>query len=284
VSDSREPLDVVVPAGSDDLDGLLPVCLRQLHRHVRPLGRVHVVTPCARSARAALAAAAPDLLRSVRVVEDGDVCPEAAALPPWFRQQYLKLHVDRVGAGPRVLVVGADTVVLDPVDLSDLLDDRGRPLVRFFRYPRPNEHLAFERARVRRVAGLLGVVPARTLVMGDFVCDLFLFDVAVLRDLRTRLAARGGLLAHVSTLGAREGHDNRFGEWTAYAVHALEAFEDAASARLAEPGFFGQVHSASDLARPDRYAARVVHLAWKPGAQAFLDGLRGSGRLAAEGA
>jgi hypothetical protein len=280
VTASGSPVDVVVPAGPDDVAGFLPVSLRLLLRWVTPLGAVHVVTPDAEVARAALAANDERLLHRVGVVTDDGCWPEVGVLTPWFRQQYIKLHVDRVATGPRVLVVGADTLVLGPVDISGLLDAEGRPELRFFRYTRPSDHLVFERERVRQVAALLGTTPARSLVPGDFVCDLFLFEVAVLRSLRARFATRGGLLELLSRLGARQGYDNRFGEWTAYAVHALDGIADPVSLRLADPAFFGQVHSRWDLTNPDRYASRVVHFAWKAdGPERLLADLRASGRL-----
>jgi hypothetical protein len=214
---------------------------------------------------------------------DSAVCPEAAAWQPWFRQQFIKLHADRVAAGERIVVLGADTLVLDPVDQSELVAADGRPRLRFFRYPHPARHLAFERARVLNVAALLGVAPDRSFMLGDFVCDLFVMQRSVLASLRRHLAGRGGLLSHLNSLGNRRGADNRFGEWTLYAVFVLDILSDHPSLELAEDTWFKQVHSANDLRRPEWHRAKIVHFAHAPGGPAAaLRDLAELSRLAVE--
>lgn len=257
-------IDAVVLACPDDVDGLLATSLGLLFEHFAQLARVHLVTPDVAAVRGLIERLPDDRRACVHVWSDAQVCPEAIHLPPWFRQQYLKLHADRLAAGPRLVVLSGDTLILDPMAESDLLDRQGRPLVRYFRSDRPDLHLQFERRRVRNVARLLGVEPQRALLFGDLVCDLFLFDVALLQALRRHLALRGGLLRALESLGPRRGADDRFGEWTAYAVFCLELAGIPMTARRAEPDFFGQLHSPWEMRRPDRYRQRIVHFAWKP--------------------
>ena len=121
--------------------------------------------------------------------------------------------------------------------------------------------------------------PCCSFIPGDFICDLFLFDADVLRALRTRLAARRALGQVLHGFGPRQGPDNRFGEWTAYAVFCLDVIH--ADVRLAPstPDFFGQIHSRWDLVRGDRFPSRVVHFVAEPnGAEAILDDLLRQGR------
>ncbi len=273
-------LELVVLAGAHDVDGLLRITLSLAVAHLGPLTRVHLVTPDPNAAREIAHWVATGAGVSLEVWGDAQICPEAAHLPPWFRQQYLKLHADRLVASPRVIVLGADTLVLDPVGEADLTDADGLPLLRWFRYDRPNRHLPFERRRVLNVARLLDVTPRRSLLLGDFICDLFLFDVGLLRGLRQRFAAGGGLLSVLEALGPRQGADDRFGEWTAYAVHCLETPGTPVTPRLSGPDFFGQLHSPWELRRPDRYIPKIVHFVWKPpDVGLVLDDLAQCGRL-----
>ncbi len=133
------------------------------------------------------------------------------------------------------------------------------------------------------VARLLGVEPNHSFVPGDFVCDLFLFDVEVLRALRAHLAERRTLAEVLRGLGPRQGSDNRFGEWTTYAVFALDVIDAGVRLVPSPPDFFGQIHSRRDLLRKDRFSSRVVHFAAEPGGtESILDDLVREGRLAGE--
>ncbi len=272
--------DVLVCASTADIGGLLRVCLGLILRNFEPLGRIHIVTPRPEAVRRLLDAC-PDLgAGRIAVRSDGEVCPEALDLHPWFRQQCIKLHADRLAQTSAIVCVGADTLILDPITVNDLVDRDGRHLLRYFRYGRPNPHLYFERQRVLNVAHLLRVEPRRSFMPGDFICDLFLFDADVLRALRTRLAERRALGQVLHGFGPRQGPDNRFGEWTAYAVFCLDVID--ADVRLAPstPDFFGQIHSRWDLMRGDRFSSRVVHFVAEPnGTEAILDDLVRQGRL-----
>jgi hypothetical protein len=276
-------MEFVVCASPLDVAEWLPTSLRQLFHNCPWARRVHVVSPQLGPARTVADGLPVQWRRRTTVLTDSAVCPEAAALYPWFRQQFIKLHADRVAAGERIVVLGADTLILDPVERSDLLAADGRPRLRFFRYAHPARHLAFERSRVLNVAAFLGVTPERSFVVGDFVCDLFVMQRSVLLSLRHHLADGGGLLDHLSSLGKRRGADNRFGEWTLYAVFVLDVLRADPPLELAEDTWFKQIHSANDLRRPGWHRAKIVHFAHAPGGPAAaLRDLAGLSRLAVE--
>lgn len=264
-------LDVLVCAGRRDVGGLLTTSLRLLRQHLVPATTVTVVTPDPQRAWQRIH---DDLGRqfatSVNVRADDEVCPEAEGMPAWFRQQFIKLHADRVTRGRHVACVSADTVILRPIRATDLFDQAGRPLLRYFRHEPPNPHLPFERGRVLNVARLLDTNPCRSLPLGDFICDLFVFDVELLRALRAHLTAiNGDLTTMLRRFGTRQGSDDRFGEWTAYAVFLLDVLDpspEAAGFALYAGGarWFRQVHERSGMLRPDRYDASVVHFVWQP--------------------
>ncbi|MGH3885181.1 MAG: DUF6492 family protein [Pseudonocardiaceae bacterium] len=272
--------DVLICASRSDITGLLPTAIALLLANFSPLAHVHVVTPDVGSAEPVLVAMPEHQVASISIWSDDEVCPEARDLDPWFRQQYIKLHADRVTSKPRIVCLGADTLILDPVSAPDLIDPDGRPRLRFFRYGRPNRHLDFERQRVLNVAQMLSVEPRRSFLLGDFICDLFLFDVEILRALRAHIAVRMTLAELLATLGKRQGWDNRFGEWTAYAVFCLDVIEADIRVTPSTPAFFGQIHSRRDMERTDRYASRIVHFATEPGGtETVLADLVREGRL-----
>lgn len=268
-------------AGPADVRGLLPVSLRLLMEHCPWVGLVHVVTP--ELGRVRQVVDGVDGGPRVVVHADRDVCgARAARLPGWFRQQYVKLHADRVCDTDIVVCVGADTLVLDPLDEHQLVA-RGEPVLRFFRYAEPAPHLNFERSRLRAVADLLRVEPGRSFLPGDFICDVFPFATGHLQALRAHVDAiygPDGLAALLEGLGAPRPPDGRFGEWTSYAVFVLDAIGCHPPLRLADPRWARQVHVPEDLQRPDALRAHVLHLVHKPtDASVVLDALSAAGRL-----
>jgi Family of unknown function (DUF6492) len=277
-------LDVLVCAGRSDVGGLLASCLSLLFVNFEPLGRVHLITPETAAAERLLDRLSAAQRARISVRSDYDVCPEAAGMSGWFRQQYLKLNADRIVERERVVCLGADTLLLERVTWEDLLDPEDRPFVRYFRYRWPNQHLDFERNRVLNVARLLRIRPVRSFLLGDFVCDLFLVEARVLRGLREHLAERAELADVLTGLGARIGPDNRFGEWTVYAVFVLDVLAGSGvRVRAAEPNYFGQIHSQHDLLRADGYRCKIVHFAQEPGGTgSVLADLAQAGRLPAE--
>lgn len=264
-------LDVMMCVGPRDVHGLLGVTLKLLFENFGQLGRLHVVTPTVQAVRRLLDSIPHQRAHEARVVADDDVCPEASRLDPWFRQQYVKLHADRVSDERFVVCLGADALILQPVQVRDFFTAEGRPILRWFPHRMPDRHLRFERGRVRNVAELLDVAPRRSLAAGDFICDMFLFDRDSLRALRAHLAGRLPLLEVLAGIGPRCGADNRFGEWTLYAVYCLDVAGGAAVGLVRSPGdFFGQVHGRLDMLRPGRYRPRVLHFATEPGGTAAV--------------
>ena len=273
--------DVLMCAGPADVRGLLRVSLRLLLGQCPWVGHVHVITPEPERARSVVKGAYG--MANVTVHADRDVCgARAVRLPGWFRQQYIKLHADRVCDTNVVVCVGADTLVLDPLDEHELVV-RDEPVLRFFRYPEPAPHLNFERFRVRAVAELLRVEPGRSFLPGDFICDVFPFATEHLRALRAHVDAiygPDGLATLLEGLGVPRPPDGRFGEWTAYAVFVLDAAGCRPPLQLADPQWARQVHVPADLQRADVLQAHVLHLVHKPaGVTAMLNALSAAGRL-----
>jgi hypothetical protein len=176
--------------------------------------------------------------------------------------------------------MGADTLVIEKVGFDDLFED-GRPIIRFFDDSR--RHKLFELDRVKNLSAALRVQPTRSAILADFICDLFPMERGVLASLRVFLASKvdGGLLGWLRSLGPRDGFDNRFGEWTLYALYVLDILGGPVPVRNGSNERWAvQVHSRRDMERPDRYDSRIVHFAWKvPGASTIVEDMDACGRL-----
>jgi hypothetical protein len=276
-------VEVALFAGSADIPGFLVPALQCLDASCRWIERTTIVTPAVDIARSLVGPSLPFRFE-LRILPDEELAPEAVGLPDWFRQQYLKLNADRVVDGNLLVCMGADTLVLEKVNLDDLVED-GRPLIRFFDDGR--RHMQFELDRVKSLATALQVGATRSAMLVDFICDFFPMEAEILQSLRAFVASRidGGLLGWLRSLGPRDGFDNRFGEWTLYALYALDVLGAAAPVRNGSvERWAAQVHSRRDMERPDRYDSRIVHFAWKePGAPAIIADLDACGRLPGTG-
>ena len=250
--------------GPADIDRLFSMSLVSATQNLRDLERVVVVTPDPDPVRARLQAMGPAPV-PIDVRADHEVLPASlASLPGWSRQQAIKLSADRICDAPRVLCLGADTVLLRSVGPAELLEG-GEPVLYYNRYPYPCGHLDYERRRVRHVARLLGVEPHRSLPLGDFILDLMLFDRRHLVALREHLQQRHGPdpLARLLPASPQTLEDKvRFGEWTLVAVFILDVLQASPPIRNAQSRYLAQVHSQRELERFN-FDARVVHFVSK---------------------
>jgi hypothetical protein len=276
-----ETPEVVVFAGKQDLSVIFASALCCLASSCPWVERVTVVTPSVRKALWELRSLRQRVGLHLRVLADHEVAPEASSLPSWFRQQYLKLSCDRIATTDNLVCLGADTLVLDSVHPEDLFEGSD-PIIRYFtdRYP----HLDFERGRVANLASALRVAAPRAMRLGDFICDFFPMRAATLRSLRQFVSAQweGGLLDWLGSLGPRVHWDNRFGEWTLYALFLLDVGRQSVQLRNGSAERWAcQIHSANDMSKPDRYEYRILHVATKDYAAPVLADLRAAGRLPA---
>ncbi len=273
-------------AGADDVRGLFAVALGLLLENCPWVSAIHVVTPEPEAAREASAPLPAPWRRRIAFHHDRELAgARGMSLPGWFRQQYIKLHADRVCESESLVCVGADSLVLEPVHERDFLS-ASIPILRYFRYEGAAPHLYFERVRVLNAAGLLQTKPERSFLPGDFICDFFPMKLSHLRSLRAHLDTlygADGLYSILERLGPAAKPDNRFGEWTMYSVFVLDVLHESVPLRLAEDNWARQVHSPHDMLKKKRYSARIVHFAQEPGGtRAVLADLISAGRLRRE--
>ncbi len=252
-----DQLDVLVVASHRDFE-LTRQCLLNLAAYL-PHRHVHLVTDRLGQGR--------DLVDSldladVAVIPDDDVLSrQEMQLPGWYKQQIIKLRADRILAGDILCVLSGDTLLARILPISELVAPSGRPYLYVNRYCYQSDHLSYERRRVRAVAQLLGVTPAISLTLGDFISDLFCFERTVLASAIERLDQRFGapwtriLAGWHTSLADKE----RFGEYALYAVTALDLLRDQPPVRVCWESHILQLHSRQsfDLAR---FEAPIVHI------------------------
>lgn len=248
--------------GRSDLKRLFPLSLRLAAHNLEFGGQIFIVSPQPDEAAAIVREVLPDEKR-ISVFADNDLLhPNEAALPGWLRQQALKLRADEICRSERILILGADTLVVRPIRMSDLLTPSGQPIIFYNRYPFSNRHLAYERRRVRAMAKLLDVTPCISYLLGDFIFDLALFDGQNLAHLRQHLWRLSGsaLLSDVMPLQSSSiDEKSEFGEWTLYAVFVLDVLIDGVVARNAAGKLVSQVHSRNDFVDQAPYDAAAIH-------------------------
>lgn len=251
-------LDVLVVASHRDY-GLTAHSLRNLVAYLPDLGTVTLATDRPADGRALVDRLG---LVEVTVLPDRQLLSTAERrLPGWYRQQLIKLRAGSVLSGDTFAVLSGDTLLARRLPATELLAPSGRPYLYVNRYRYPAKHLEYERRRVTAVAELLGVIPTVAWGLGDFICDLFCFERTVLTAAIGRLQSRYGWnwTRVLAGRGTRPEDQNLFGEYTLYAVTALECFDDRPPVRVRRESHVLQIHSrrAFELARFD---APVVHL------------------------
>jgi len=195
------------------------------------------------------------------VADESLLSARESRLPGWYRQQIIKLRAGEVLSGDTFCVVSGDTLLARTLPVTSLVSLAGSPYLYVNRYRYPSVHLSYERRRVRAVAELLGVTPNTSLILGDFISDFFCFERSTLLATIERLRRIHG----AEWTGVLEGRDTspadqeRFGEYSLYAVVALELAGRRPPVRICRESHVLQLHSRRSLERA-RFEAPIVHL------------------------
>lgn len=250
-------LDVVVCAHARDAGYLLPLVLRHYARNFGPKGNLVIVTnDCGVMSR---------LLEEEdvdgTVVDENDILSTAERrLSGWHKQLVLKLRSDAVVQTDPFCTLDADTVILRPITVADLLSD-GEPILYFNRDPYTHSHHRYELVRVRALAEVLGIEPVRCLELAEFVITLFCYRTRHLQGLRERLVELYGAEPFAELLGGIEDTpQNRqlAGEWTLYALYLLDYLHLQIPVKNSRSAYLREIHRQKDL-ESDPFDAKVVH-------------------------
>lgn len=264
-------MDTFVCVHRRDVDYLLELALRSYEVNFQPKGQLILITndlPYLRAFVERVEMSSPPVLSS----DDEWLSSRERELPGWFRQQIIKLRAAKFCATENFCNLGADTVLLQPIQYADLVDG-AMPVLYYTRHWLPDKHFLYERGRVKAVARILGVQPERALRYVDFINDFFTFNRQALESLNAALEARYGADCYATLLGkldsASESDRNKFGEWTLYSVFLLDYLKRDVTLRDTRGGFLHQIHSRFAMRRY-RFDSKVAHFVSKDFDAAYI--------------
>jgi hypothetical protein len=185
-------------------------------------------------------------------------------LPGWYRQQVIKLRAYEFCLSPNFCNLGADTLLLQPITVDDLIA-KDFPVLYYTPHLLPDPHIRYERERVDNVARILKVSGARAKRYGDFINDLFCFNresLIALNDLLRDLYGPDYYVSLLHGLKTAPADQNKFGEWTLYSVYLLDYLQRDLALRSTRDGFLHQVHSHYWLPFY-RFDTKIVHFVAK---------------------
>ncbi len=247
-----------------DVDTVFGLALRSWELNFAPKGRLSIVTndlPYMRDFIDRMGLAVQPALYA-----DHEWLSKAeAGLPGWFKQQVIKLRAPQFCQSAAFCNLGADTLLLQPIDRADLIDG-GEPVLYYTRHRLPDKHYLYERQRVGHIGRILQVEPTNARRYTDFINDLFCFSRASLLSLTAYLEKRYGPDCYAAILRGLDSHSERdrsqFGEWTLYSTYLLDVLHQTPTIRNTRDGYLHQVHSQRGL-RGYRFDTKIVHLVGK---------------------
>lgn len=256
-------IDTFMCVHHHDLDYLCQLALRSYLVNFEPKGRLILIC----NDRAQLQAFADWAGLSAAVVLSSDdewLSARECTLPGWYRQQVIKLRAYQFCEGDHFCNLGADTVLLQPVQYDDLVAGNF-PILYYRRHMPPTIHLAYEWQRVGHVGRILQLKPVRARRYVDFINDVFCFNRDALMGLEQRLRTLYGndpYYTLLRSLGTHPRDQKKFGEWTLYSTYVLDWLKHDVTLRNSAAGFSHQVHSVRSLRRY-QFDSKVVHFVSK---------------------
>jgi hypothetical protein len=265
MSNASSQLDLFLCAHSKDVAYLLELVVRSWQLHFVPKGRLFLIS----NDRRPLEEFA-DRLGLANVAEistDADwLSKSELQLPGWYKQQIVKLRSYRICGTENFCNLGADTLLLKPVDADDLVVD-GYPVTRYYRRPATlmDRNYRYELFRVLSVARMLQIAPLRGLRYVDFISDLFTFNRHDLIALDKRMHDLHGPDCYYQLLngyGTLVQNQKRFGEWTLYTLFILDCLRRKPVIQDMSKGFLRQIYTQQSMDKYD-FNSTVVHLVSK---------------------
>ena len=260
---AQETIDTFICVHQRDVDYLLELVLRSYQVNFLPKGTLTFVTNDLPHLQAFLdrTGAAPNAV----LTSDGDwLTAKEMELLGWYKQQVIKLRAHQFCATPNFCNLGADTLLLQPINYADLVVG-DLPALYYSQHVLLDKHVLYERQRVHNVARILRVKPTIALHYIDFINDVFCFNRTLLSKLNKHLELIYGQEYYFNllrNLDNSEGDRKKFGEWTLYSVFLLDYLGVKPVLRNTRGAFLYQVHSQRTLYRY-KFDTKAVHFVGK---------------------
>ena len=257
--------DLFVCVHSSDVSYLLELAMQGWRLNFRPKGKLYLVS----NERGPIQEFADrtGLSDIATISTDRDwLSSKEMELPGWYKQQVVKLRSYRICQTQNFCNLGADTLLLRPIDADDLLSG-GYPITYYTGRSRKllDANYRYELFRNFSVARFLRTVPLRTLRYVDFITDLFTFNREDLIALDQRMHRMHGPDVYHKLLkdyGRRVQNQKKFGEWTLYTMFVLDCLGRQPTMRDMSNGFLRQIYSQAALDNFD-FDSTIVHLVSK---------------------
>jgi hypothetical protein len=260
---SAASMDTFICVHRRDIDYLLELTLKQYELNFEPAGELVLICNDLPYLKRFMDERGHP--RNVHLSTDADwLSTQEMTLPGWYRQQIIKLRSHQFCDTQNFCNLGADTLLLQPISDADLVHDE-MPVLYYTRHRVPDLHFCYEWLRLRNVAKLLQVRPARSRRYVDFINDLFCFNRTELLGLDEYLTERYGdnyFYALLKDMGEARSNQKRFGEWTLYSTFVLDHLRRDVELRDTGAGFLRQLHDRPALARFG-FDTKVAHFVGK---------------------
>lgn len=261
---ASQAIDAFLCVHRRDVDSLLETALRSYELNFGPKGRLTLISNDLPYLREFVDRVG--LTDRADLYADGEwLSASEAELPGWFRQQIIKLRASEFCQTDAFCNLGADTLLLQPIERADLIDG-SEPVLYYTRHRLPDRHFLYERQRLGHVARLLHVEPTNARRYTDFINDFFCFSREALLSLNRYLEKLYGPDCYTTMLrgldSSSETDRSQFGEWTLYSVYLLDVLGRHPTVRNTRDGYLHQVHSRRALSWY-RFDTKIVHLVAK---------------------
>lgn len=260
---TQQTLDTFLCVHHRDVDYLLETVLRSYQANFRPKNRLFLITNDTGHLKQFLDRIG--MVDEVILTADQDwLSKKEMQLPGWYRQQLIKLRAYEFCETKNFCNLGADTVLLQPIEYHDLVDG-DFPVLYYTQHMLPDQHVRYERERLAHVGRILQVEPTNALRYVDFINDLFCFNREALMNLNSYLDKLYGDDPYVHLLSQLDDaleNRNKFGEWSLYSVYLLDVLQKQITLRNTRPDFLYQVHSKFSFYFY-RFNTKVVHFVSK---------------------
>ena len=254
-------ISILICVSEKDLSYLFESAVDSCFKRINFANNVYIVTPEPSKINHNIYRQASKHNKTVTVLKDSDILSKSEQrLCGWGKQQIIKLRSYLFCNNEYVLNVGADTVILKDLNLSDFYDN-SRIVIQYRKHKLLDKHYLYEIDRVKSVYRIFKIdSKINNATTRDYIFDVFLFRCDVLRKLEEYFIKRNGRYGYVKLFPKIVNNFvdmGKVGEWTLYCIFVIEilkldyVFRDGTKK-------VRQIHSKRELEKYD-YSDTAVH-------------------------
>jgi hypothetical protein len=243
---------------------LFETCLSSCFKFIDFIDEIIFVTPKPELLKPVVLKCAGSTAIPYRIVDDTDILsPDDMKLCGWSKQQIIKLQSYRLTDADFILSVGADTILLQKLNESEIYHDQFAVL-NYRSHQTKNHYIEFERKRCRNIQKFLKIDHLNDYLFRDYIFDIFLFNRLILENLSHYLTTLYGSNYNQVFFPAEFPDLKRMskvGEWTLYNTFLAEILK---APYLHQDGanWLKQIHTAEEFT-DFKYDTTAVHFVSK---------------------